>query len=131
VRKHAAEFGVNRSALALSVFRRAGQSRSVAMNYTAPTRPDFAAPIYPAYNWAIKGNGVPRMHHRIYSGGSDDPLRLAPQSVAIYQDWIAARKPAELHLYSKSGHGFGMRQQHLRPTIGSNALPTGWTCRVC
>jgi acetyl esterase/lipase len=36
-----------------------------------------------------------------------------PQSVAIYRDWIAAGRPAELRVYSKGGHGFGMRRQHL------------------
>src|SRR2546426_218857 len=44
---------------------------------------------------------------------TDDPLGLAPQSVALYQDWTAAKKSAELHLYSKGGHGFGMRKQSL------------------
>jgi len=44
---------------------------------------------------------------------TDDPLGLAPQSVALYQDWTAAKKSAELHLYSKGGHGFGMRKQNL------------------
>lgn len=37
---------------------------------------------------------------------------LAPQSVALYQHWTAAKKPVERHLYSKGGHGFGMRKQN-------------------
>jgi acetyl esterase/lipase len=44
---------------------------------------------------------------------TDDPLGLAPHSVALYRDWTAAKKSAELHLYSKGGHGFGMRKQNL------------------
>ncbi len=44
---------------------------------------------------------------------TDDPLGLAPHSLALYCDWTAARKSAELHLFSKGGHGFGMRQQNL------------------
>ena len=44
---------------------------------------------------------------------TDDPLGLGPHSVDIYKDWTAAKKPAELHLYSKGGHGFGMRKQNL------------------
>jgi acetyl esterase/lipase len=114
VRKHAAEFGVNPERIGIIGFSAGGTvAVSVAMNYTAETRPDFAAPIYPAYNWAIKGSGVPADAPPAFIlAASDDPLGLAPQSVAIYQDWIAAGKPAELHLYSKGGHGFGMRQQH-------------------
>jgi acetyl esterase/lipase len=114
VRKHAAEFGVNPERVGIIGFSAGGTvAVSVAMNYTAETRPSFAAPIYPAYNWAIKGGGVPADAPPAFIlAASDDSLGFAPQSVAIYQDWIAAGKQAELHLYSKGGHGFGMRQQH-------------------
>jgi dipeptidyl aminopeptidase/acylaminoacyl peptidase len=44
---------------------------------------------------------------------TDDQLGLAPQSIALYQDWTAAGKPAELHLFSRGGHGFGMKKQDL------------------
>jgi hypothetical protein len=38
---------------------------------------------------------------------------LAPDSVNLYSKWLAAKKPAELHLYSKGGHGFGMKKRNL------------------
>jgi acetyl esterase/lipase len=44
---------------------------------------------------------------------TDDPLRLAPHSVDLYEDLTAARTPAELHLYARGGHGFGMKKQDL------------------
>jgi acetyl esterase/lipase len=115
VRKHAAEFGVKPDRIGIIGFSAGGTvAVSVAMNYTPETRPDFAAPIYPAYSWAIKGKGVPSDAPPAFIlAASDDPLGLASQSVQIYQDWIAATKTAELHLYSKGGHGFGMRKQHL------------------
>jgi len=115
VRKHAAEFGVNPERVGIIGFSAGGTvAVSVAMSHTPETRPNFTAPIYPAYNLAIKGGGVPADAPPAFIlAASDDPLGLAPQSVAIYQDWIAAGKTAELHLYSKGGHGFGMRQQHL------------------
>ena len=115
VRKHAAEFGVSPQRIGIIGFSAGGTlAVSVAMNYTTETRPNFVAPIYPAFNWAIKGNGVPADAPPAFIlAASDDPLGLAPQSVTIYQDWIAAGKLAELHLYSKGGHGFGMRRQHL------------------
>jgi acetyl esterase/lipase len=72
------------------------------------------APIYLAYNWTIKTSGIPADAPPMFIlAASDDPLGLAPQSVALYQDWTAAKKPAELHLYQKGGHGFGMRKQNL------------------
>jgi acetyl esterase/lipase len=47
------------------------------------------------------------------AAASDDELGLTPGSIALYQKWTAANKPAELHLYVKGGHGFGMKQQNL------------------
>jgi acetyl esterase/lipase len=115
VRKHAPEFGINPERIGIIGFSAGGTvAVSAAMNFTAGTRPDFVAPIYAAYNWAIKGNGVPADAPPAFIlAASDDPLGLAPESVKIYQEWIAAGKSAELHLYSKGGHGFGMRQQSL------------------
>jgi hypothetical protein len=31
----------------------------------------------------------------------------------LYSRWRSAGRTAELHLYAKGGHGFGMRQQGL------------------
>lgn len=115
VRQHAKDFGVNPNRIGIIGFSAGGTvTASVAYNYTPESRPNFAAPIYLAYNWTIKTKGVPTDAPPLFVlGATDDPLGLAPQSVAIYQDWTAARKPAELHLYSKGGHGFGMKKQNL------------------
>lgn len=115
VRKHAKEYGVNADRIGILGFSAGGTvTASVAFNYTPETRPNFVAPIYLAYNWTIKPGGVPADAPPMFIlAATDDPLGLAPQSVALYQDWTAARKPAELHLFSKGGHGFGMRKQNL------------------
>jgi hypothetical protein len=34
-------------------------------------------------------------------------------SVPLHGQWQAAGHPVELHIYSKGGHGFGMRKQGL------------------
>lgn len=44
---------------------------------------------------------------------SDDPLDLAPKSTQLYSNWLKAEKSAGLHMYSKGGHGFGMKKQGL------------------
>ena len=115
VRKHAKEYGVNPDRIGIMGFSAGGTvTASVAFNYSPDTRPNFVAPIYLAYSWTIKPGGVPADAPPIFIlAATDDPLGLAPQSVALYQDWTAAKKPAELHLYSKGGHGFGMRKQDL------------------
>lgn len=44
---------------------------------------------------------------------TDDQLGMASHSNNLYNTWIAAKQQAELHIYSKGGHGFGMRKQGL------------------
>jgi acetyl esterase/lipase len=86
---------------------------SVTFQYTADTRPDFVAPIY-AYMGAVKAADVPKDAPPMFIvAATDDQLGLAPDSVKLYSQWIAAKKSAEMHLYAKGGHGFGMRKQNL------------------
>ena len=43
---------------------------------------------------------------------NDDGLvRPVKNEIPLYAAWKAASKPAELHIYSKGGHGFGVRKQ--------------------
>jgi len=115
VRKQAETYGVKPDRIGIIGFSAGGTvAASVGFNYTPETRPDFVAPVYPAYNWTLKDKGVPDNAPPLFVlAATDDPLGLAPQSVQLYQDWVAAKKPAELHLYAKGGHGFGMRIQNL------------------
>lgn len=114
VRKHAADFGLNPNRIGLMGFSAGGTvTASVAFQYAAETRPDFVAPIY-VYLGAVKSAEVPKDAPPMFIvAASDDQLGLAPDSVKLYSQWLAARKSAELHLYSKGGHGFGMRKQNL------------------
>jgi acetyl esterase/lipase len=114
VRQHAGEFGVKPDRIGIIGFSAGGTLvTSVAFNYTAQTRPDFVAPIYPAYDWAIKGDVPADAPPMFILAATDDQLGLAPHSVRLYTDWTTARKSAELHMFSKGGHGFGMRKQNL------------------
>jgi acetyl esterase/lipase len=114
VRQHASEFGVKPDRIGLIGFSAGGTVvASVAYNYTPESRPNFVAPIYLAYDWAIKGDVPADAPPMFILAATDDQLGLAPQSVRLYNDWTAAKKSAELHLLSKGGHGFGMRKQNL------------------
>jgi acetyl esterase/lipase len=83
----------------------------VALGYTAGTRPDFVAPIY-AFVGSLKdktaASDAPPM---FIAAATDDGL--VPGSVQLYNQWLAAKRPVEIHLYAKGGHGFGMRRQNL------------------
>ena len=47
------------------------------------------------------------------AAATNDQFGLAPDSVSLYSKWLAAGKPVELYIYSKGGHGFGMKKQNL------------------
>ncbi|WP_420845187.1 hypothetical protein [Maribacter litopenaei] len=44
---------------------------------------------------------------------TDDPLGLATGSIELYSSWLKENKTVGLHMYSKGGHGFGMKEQNL------------------
>jgi acetyl esterase/lipase len=114
VREHASELGVSPHRIGLMGFSAGGSVTSaLALNHVAETRPDFVAPIY-AYLGVIGQIEVPKDAPPLFVvAASDDQLGLAPDSVNLYSKWLAAKKPAELHLYSKGGHGFGMKKRNL------------------
>jgi acetyl esterase/lipase len=47
------------------------------------------------------------------AAATDDQLGMAPEKVALYEKWTDAHKSAELHMYAKGGHGFGMHKHDL------------------
>jgi acetyl esterase/lipase len=114
VRQHAKEYGVNPDRIGIIGFSAGGTvAASVANNYSAESRPDFVAPIYLQYDWTVKADVPEDAPPMFILAASNDQLGLAPHSVRLYNDWTAAGKSAELHLYSTGGHGFGMRKQNL------------------
>jgi len=112
VRKHAVEFGVSPERVGIIGFSAGGTvSTSVAFHYSAENRPAFVGSIY-TYMGAVKAADVPKDAPPIFVAAATND-GLAPDSVSLYSKWIAAGKPAEIHIYSKGGHGFGMRKQNL------------------
>ncbi len=114
VRGHAQELGVRADKIGIMGFSAGGTvAAGVGYGYAAANRPDFLAPIY-AYLGALPKTAVPADAPPLFvAAASDDQLGIAPHSVRIYSDWLAAGKPAELHVYAKGGHGFGMRHLNL------------------
>lgn len=112
LRAHAAEFGISR--VGIMGFSAGGSlTAGVAYSYTPDCRPDFVAPIY-GYNRAFEKMPVPADAPPMFLAvATDDPLGFAPLNTQLYNDWIAAGISAELHVYAKGGHGFGMRKQNL------------------
>ncbi len=114
VRSHAKEYNILPNQIGLMGFSAGGTlTIGVTYSYTPENRPDFIAPIY-AYLGALENKTVPHDAPPAFVVvASDDQLGLAPHSVQIYTDWLAAKKSVELHAYLKGGHGFGMRKQNI------------------
>jgi acetyl esterase/lipase len=114
VRQNAKAYGVNPNRIGVVGFSAGGTViASLAYNYTPESRPDFIAPIYLQYEWVGKKQIPADAPPMFIVAATDDPLGLAPHSISLYNDWVGAKKTAELHLYSKGGHGFGMRKQNM------------------
>jgi acetyl esterase/lipase len=97
VRQHAAEWGVSPDRVGIIGFSAGGG----------------VTPIY-AGGGTSKDIPVPADAPPMFiAAATDDQLELAPESVALYTRWTDAHKSAELHLYAKGGHGFGMRKHDL------------------
>jgi len=114
VREHAAEYGINPQKIGVMGFSAGGTvAASTAFNYTPENRPDFVAPIYAFMPPSLQGTVAADAPPLFVAAATDDGLGLAPHSVDLYSKWLAAKKPAEIHIYEKGGHGFGMHHQNI------------------
>jgi hypothetical protein len=80
---------------------------------TVSCRPDFAVLVYPAYltsggHLSPEVRVGPQTPPVFFALAGDDPIS-AEGSVAMYLALRQVKVPAELHIYSKGGHGFGLR----------------------
>jgi len=114
VRAHAAEYKIKPNQIGIIGFSAGGTvAAASASNYTAENRPDFAAPIYGYIPEQIQGPVADDAPPLFIAAATDDNLGLAHFSVELYSKWLTAKKPAELHMYEKGSHGFGMKQQNI------------------
>ena len=122
VRDRSAEFGVDADKLGFLGFSAgAFVAASVGVSADAAARPSFIAPIY---GGSVQG-AVPADAPPLFSAvASDDPVCL-DTTLRLVDAWRAAGRPADLHLYSRGGHGFGVRKLGL-PVDGWLGLFHEW-----
>jgi acetyl esterase/lipase len=140
VRKRAAEYKVDPKKIGMLAFSVGGQIALVAATnerkfpgegITESHKPDFMLLIYAykIYDPATKGlrpdihleAGLPPT---FLAQAGDDTGSLPQGSTLVYLDLINRKIPAEIHIYEKGGHGFGMR-----PRAGATG-PTDWPLRA-
>ncbi len=114
VRSHSEELGIDPDKIGFMGFSAGGAvAMGVTFNCNKENRPDFIVPVYP---WmpVVGPYKVPEdAPPMLVICATDDPLDLAPASTSLYSAWADAKKSSGLHMYSRGGHGFGMKQQGL------------------
>ena len=139
VRQHAAEWGVDPHKIGVIGFSAGGHlAADLSTNFAHRTylsvdaadrlscRPDFAIVVYPSHLWvhedeprATRNETDLRLRPDIHVTAATPPTFLlqaeddhtdgVEQALAYYVALQRARVPAELHLYARGGHAFGLR----------------------
>lgn len=114
VRSHADEFNISPERIGMMGFSAGGTvTMGTVYRSNAQNRPNFAMPIYPYMN-LLKNEKVPADAPPLFiCAATNDDLGIAKQSTALYESWIRADRPVEMHLYETGNHGFALRKQQM------------------
>ncbi len=141
VRQRAAEWQLDPNKIGVLGFSAGGQVALVAAtnspsfvqkNAVTPShKPDFLVLAYPYRIFDDKANAI-RVDIKLEAGlpptfisqCADDTASLPQGSMLLFLDLITRKTPAELHVYQRGGHGYGMRP---RPNATG---PTDWPLRA-
>lgn len=111
VRQQATAWGLDPHRIGMVGFSAGGRLlATVLAGYDQSSRPDFAGFIYGGL-W--EEFPAPADAPPLFVAAADDDTWSAPLCVRLYQRWKEGGHPAELHIYAKGGHGFGLRTQGL------------------
>lgn len=96
-------------------------------------RPDFTILIYPAYlaegekldQLAPEINVTSNTPPAFLTQAEDDPVHVE-NSIVYYLALKNAKVPAEMHLFSVGGHGYGLRPDPNKPVTEWPALAAAW-----
>lgn len=110
VRHHAKEYGIDPNKIGIMGFSAGARvTMHATMNIDSANLPNFAAPIYGGKlsNITVPQNAPPLF----ILCAADDPIAVGNPD--LFKEWRASGYSAELHIYSKGGHGFGMNIQNM------------------
>jgi len=111
VRQRATEWGIDPQRIGMMGFSAGGMlTGNIALQHDSESRPDFSALIYSAPCEAVP---VPEDAPPLFLLCAADDDMASGVSTQLYAKWRASGHPVEMHIFSKGGHGFGLRQQGL------------------
>ena len=143
VRRRADEFAVDPARVAVLGFSAGGQVALVAAtkpvsfpgaDARVSARPDALLLLYP---WRIVGAGGTGLRSDVTIDGNTPPTFIAqcgddtgslPQGSAhLYLELVRAKVPAEIHIYEKGGHGYGLKSGNTIPgTLDWKSRAVDW-----
>jgi len=110
VREHAAEWAIGRDRIGMIGFS-AGAFLVTDLAMDARAAPlAFVAPIY---GGETQGRPPPADAPPMFTAVAQDDRMMFRIVESLYADWTSADRPAELHVFTRGGHGFGMGQRGL------------------
>ncbi|QLG46338.1 alpha/beta hydrolase [Costertonia aggregata] len=112
LRDNADTYKIDKNKIGFMGFSAGGAvTMGVTYNCTKSNRPNFIVPVYP-WTTVLPVQDAPEdAPPMLVICATDDPLGLANGSIKLYSSWLGIGKPVGLHMYSKGGHGFGMKTQ--------------------
>lgn len=113
IRSRAAQWHVDPDRIGMIGFS-AGAMLTMATALSTNAKPAFVGNIYgPLGSMTVPADAPP-----MFAGiAADDPL-FGGRDFKLIDDWRAAKRPVEFHLFEQGGHGFGMYPK--------NTTSTGW-----
>jgi len=110
VRENAAKWGIAPDRIGILGF---SAGAAVAMDAGTQnelvSKPNFVASIYGP---SLRSSRVPGDAPPIFIAcASDDHILPVSGNLEVYSAWKTAGRSAEIHIYNKGGHGFGMRKR--------------------
>lgn len=121
IRANAAKYGLRSDRVgAIGASAGAMTVLDLALTGDAATPPDFAV----AASGALppEAGSAAAAPPLFLVAATDDPQVPSTRSSEAYARWTAAGRPAELHLYEKGGHGFGLRRRGQPADLWPQAL---------
>jgi acetyl esterase/lipase len=103
VRRRSAEWGVDPKHVGFAGFSAGGITAANVATLDPTGRPDFVGIIYGALHHPVPADAPPAF----IATSADDGL-LGAAAIPMFQAWRAAGRPAELHVFERGGHGWGM-----------------------
>jgi dienelactone hydrolase len=110
VRARAAEWGVKPNRIGMIGF---SAGAFLAADLAMDPRGAPLAFVAPIYGGETQGRPVPLDAPPLFTAVAQDDRLFFRVVEGLYADWSSADRPAELHIFTRGGHGFGVRKRGL------------------